>query len=85
MYQRKSPIGLGIYLNEGSHVLMGFPSALVTDRFWESGHEFKSYLEGEGLGIGIEQRSTPMGYYALGEEDVLHFFLDQIENHFLDN
>jgi hypothetical protein len=84
MYQRKSPIGLGIFLSEGRHVLMGFPSALITDRFWESGHEFKSYLEQEGLGLGIEQRTTETGYYALGEEDALHAFFDEIENHFLD-
>lgn len=83
MYQRKSPIGLGIYLHEGKHVLMGFPSALLTDRLWESGDEFKLYLEEQGLGLGIEQRSTTLGYYAIGDEDALNQFLDDIENHFL--
>jgi hypothetical protein len=84
MYIRKSPLGFAIHSSEERTVLMGFPSALLTGRLWESGDEFRLYLEEQGLGLKIEQRSSPLGYYAIGNEDALNSFLDEIENHFLE-
>lgn len=83
-YTRKSPLGFAILVTEERAVLMGFPKALTTDRFWESGEEFAQYLEehGVGLDLKVERRSTPIGFYVMGEESELEKMLDAMEDHF---
>jgi hypothetical protein len=83
-YPRKSPLGLAILVTDERSVLLGFPNSVLTDRLWESGHEFGLYLEEQGIGLGlpVEQRTTPTGFYAVGDLESLHSLLDAIEDHF---